>query len=105
MLRVNILGKNVPFKLTINKLGEFQRETGLTFSDFGKMRIDQMLLMVYKCIEGGCKVDKIDVPITMEELGDSLSIEDLTDLFIIANHQLNGDDDEASKKAEGEGMI
>ena len=92
MKKVKIVGDSYPFKLTINKLKEFQDESGLKTSEFDDMKFEHMLLLVYKGLEGGHKAEKKDVPFTQDELGDMLELSQLVTLVTSAMSDMGGGD-------------
>ena len=78
-MKIAILGKEYPGKLTLGACIDFKEETGKEFdqvsgiSDVGKA--------LYFCVKSACRIDKVKFTLSLRDFVDSLDITAATQLF------------------------
>lgn len=68
MNTIEINGKELPFRFSFIAIRKFSKLTGLGMDQLGQMGADHILEMLYAGLYGGCRKNKVDFDLTIEDL-------------------------------------
>lgn len=94
-------GNTYPIRFNWNAISNFLKLFDLplkAIDNLGEMNGDQVLALIFYAFQSGCRKDGVEWPHTIESLGDTLTVRDVTALIGIYTMQTTADVQAAKKK-------
>lgn len=97
---IEINKKSYPFKMTLNALIKYEDKFDKSISDIGgTMSISEIVSLTFFGLEAGAKIEKQELDISLEDLGDGLvDMNELSNFVTVAFNDIAGEGGGEPKK-------
>lgn len=103
MNHIQIDGVKYPFKITINALIKYESEFNKSISEVNDtMLINEVVALVYYGLEAGAKLEKKELEISRDFIGDVVPMQELTQIVAIAFQDIAGKEVAGDKEEKKE---
>ena len=91
--KITIGGKSYPCRVTMGAMLRFKRATGKDVAKLDGDNMEELMIFLHSCLSSACKVDGVEFDMTMEDMADQMTPDDINEFYGAMNSG-----DESKKK-------